>query len=232
MAGQSDDVAKPDKSSKTIASRVLKNVTLSRLVVSRRVENQWIRRRDGRDDESLRHRAPSPPLTPYPFLPSSSMRSSSSFLLLGLATLVCGVLAQESSDPPCPSINMTTVGTLSEPCSDPTLACSHEQGCVGAMFKWLAPQFDEQRMDFNASAYEDVTPEWMIKCMAPTLPAWLDAIPITTFMELQKCEYDGYLAQYPELAALDFSSVTTQDFLRHMPPAMLMDILRATRSQQ
>ena len=190
-----------------------------------------------RDEERFRntptdslHTAPPTPPHPRPPLNSLSlMRSSTSFLLVTLASMAVGCFA---ADPPCPYINMTTVGTLSEPCADPALACSHEQGCVGAMFNWLAPQFEEQRGDFNATEYADVEPKWMIECMAPTLPAWLDAIPISSFMELQKCEYDGYLSQYPELAVMDFSGVTTSDFIRHMPPQMLMDILRAQRSQQ
>jgi hypothetical protein len=154
------------------------------------------------------------------------------FLLLLLASTAVGCLASKaSSDPPCPPINMTTIGVLSEPCADPALACSHEEGCVGAMFSWLAPQFEQNRSAFNATAYANVTPEWMVGCMAPTLGGWLDTIPIVTFMELQNCQYDGYLAQYPELAALDFSGITQTDFIRYMPPATLMDILRAQRQQ-
>ena len=80
--------------------------------------------------------------------------------------------------------------------------------------------------DFNATAYEGVDAEWVVEVVAE---AWLDAVPIATFMELQQCEYDGYLAQFPELAALDFSSVSPSDFMRYMPPGMLMDILRRQR---
>lgn len=143
------------------------------------------------------------------------------------------VLASEApADPPCPPINMTNaVDALSSPCSDPALACSHDSGCVGAIFNFLAPQFEANRADFNASLYADVTPEWVVGCTAPTLEAWLDAVPIATFMELQNCQYDGYLAQFPELAALDFSSVSPSDFMRYMPPGMLMDILRRRREQ-
>ena len=81
----------------------------------------------------------------------------------------------------------------------------------------------------GSKAYEGVDAEWVVGCTSPTLEAWLDAVPIATFMELQQCEYDGYLAQFPELAALDFSSVSPSDFMRYMPPGMLMDILRRQR---
>ena len=146
-----------------------------------------------------------------------------------------GCLASEApADPPCPPINMTNaVEALSSPCSDPALACSHDSGCVGAIFNFLSPQFEANRDSFerDAAAYANVTPEWVVGCTAPHLEAWLDAVPIATFVELQQCEYDGYLAQFPELAALDFSSVSPADFMRFMPPGMLMQILRRQREQ-
>ena len=163
------------------------------------------------------------------------MRSSFPFALLFASVFsvlaTSSVLASEApADPPCPPINMTNaVEALSSPCSDPAQACSHDEGCVGAIFRFLAPQFEANRDSFNATAYEGVDAEWVVGCTSPTLEAWLDAVPIATFMELQQCEYDGYLAQFPELAALDFSSVSPSDFMRYMPPGMLMDILRRQR---
>ena len=126
------------------------------------------------------------------------------FALLLAATAVLsppGCLASEApADPPCPPINMTNaVEALSSPCSDPALACSHDSGCVGAIFNFLSPQFEANRDSFerDAAAYANVTPEWVVGCTAPHLEAWLDAVPIATFVELQQCEYDGYLAQFP-----------------------------------
>ena len=148
---------------------------------------------------------------------------SFSFALLAVAVLLPSCLA--SADPPCPKLNMTNaVDALSSPCSDPAMACSHDSGCVGAIFNFLSPQFDRDSLERDAR-YSNVTPEWVVGCTAPTLEAWLDAVPIATFVELQQCEYDGYLAQFPELAALDFSSVSPSDFMRYLPPGMLMKLL-------
>jgi hypothetical protein len=145
------------------------------------------------------------------------------FALLAVAVLLPSCLA--SADPPCPKINMTNaVDALSSPCSDPAMACSHDSGCVGAIFNFLSPQFDRDSLERDAR-YSNVTPEWVVGCTAPTLEAWLDAVPIATFVELQQCEYDGYLAQFPELAALDFSSVSPSDFMRYLPPGTLMKLL-------
>ena len=93
------------------------------------------------------------------------------FALLLAATAVLsppGCLASEApADPPCPPINMTNaVEALSSPCSDPALACSHDSGCVGAIFNFLSPQFEANRDSFerDAAAYANVTPEWVVGC--------------------------------------------------------------------
>lgn len=98
------------------------------------------------------------------------------------------------------------------------------------MVNWLAPQFDNRTID--ADAYMNVTPKWMVECIAPHITTYLRAIPMETFMNLQSCDYSGYLERWPELRAFDFSSITASDFLEHMPPGMMMDILRATREQR
>ena len=86
--------------------------------------------------------------------------------------------------------------------------------------------------ELSTLTYMNVTPKWMVECIAPHITTYLRAIPMETFMNLQSCDYSGYLERWPELRAFDFSSITASDFLEHMPPGMMMDILRATREQR
>jgi hypothetical protein len=73
------------------------------------------------------------------------------------------------------------------------------------MVRWLSPQFENREID--ASAYANVTSEWMVGCVAPHVEDYMTNIPVPTFVGLQQCEFDGYFDAYPELRAFDFSSV-------------------------
>ena len=44
-------------------------------------------------------------------------------------------------------------------------------------------------------------------------------------------DYAPYVERWPELATFDFSAVSTPDFMRAMPPGMLMEILSNQRRQ-
>ncbi|EEH60635.1 uncharacterized protein MICPUCDRAFT_49949 [Micromonas pusilla CCMP1545] len=94
------------------------------------------------------------------------------------------------------------------------------------MVRWLSPQFENREID--ASAYANVTSEWMVGCVAPHVEDYMTNIPVPTFVGLQQCEFDGYFDAYPELRAFDFSSVDSMDFIRAMPPGMLMRIMSGT----
>lgn len=148
--------------------------------------------------------------------------------LLAVALVSTGALAADTNDPPCLEISIDGIEQLRDPCMDPALACADE-GCLGAMVKWLAPQFEAA--DVDTSLYQDVSPEWMVQCFAPNFGAYMDTIPIATFMSLRECDYGPYIEQYPELATFDFGSVSTSDFMRAMPPGMLMEILSNQRRQ-
>lgn len=102
----------------------------------------------------------------------------------------------------------------------------------GAMVNWLAPQFEAMRGKVDVSSYADVTPAWMVKCMEPHIEPYMRNIPVATFMGLQSCDYSGYIEQYPELGALDMSSISATDFITSMPPGMMMKILQAQREQR
>jgi hypothetical protein len=137
----------------------------------------------------------------------------------------------DPSSPPCLSIDMSGMEeALATPCADPALACSHEDGCVGAFVRWLAPQFENQTVE--ADAYEKITPAWMLGCVNPHLERYLEAIPLATFVGLQRCDYSGYVARWPALAAFDFSSISPADFVSNMPPGMLATIMRAQRARK
>ena len=150
-------------------------------------------------------------------------------LALLAAALVCtGAHAAETPDPPCLEISTEGIEQLREPCMDPALACADE-GCLGAMVEWLAPQFEAA--DVDTSLYQDVSPEWMGQCFAPNLSAYMETIPIATYASLRECDYAPYVERWPELATFDFSAVSTSDFMRAMPPGMLMEILSNQRRQ-
>jgi len=73
------------------------------------------------------------------------------------------------------------------------------------MVKWLGPQFDALNGTLDVSAYTDVSAKWMVDCMAPDIEAYMGAIPISTFMGLQSCDFSGQGARmtHPHSTLLD-----------------------------
>jgi len=150
------------------------------------------------------------------------------FIALALVVVAC---ARADDEPPCLDISMDGIDVLKEPCKDPALACDHDNGCVGAMFGWLSKQYNPDEVNMTMYDPEKITPEWIVGCMAPHLETYVRTIPMATFMALSSCDVSGYLEQYPELRAYDFSSVSTSDFIQALPPGMLFRLLQAQRQQ-
>lgn len=100
--------------------------------------------------------------------------------------------AAQNDELECPEIDLSNIGVLAEPCSDPANACTlTDDGCMGAVLAFIEDQLD-------LTQFTSVpTQEYITGCVAPFALSTevTSTIPQETLGAMITCDYDDIAAR-------------------------------------